>query len=111
MTKNYEELWRSVTNAANTAQAVRTLGEILADKEGRVFISRLGSKDAELCIEILDDVGHELRFLLPPPQTVSSGHRRAQPQTRREASILRYLKETRRTLWSTPGFHDNNRKD
>lgn len=79
MTKNYEELWKGVTDATSAAQAVRTLGEILADKEGRVFIARLGSKDAELCIEILDDVSHELCFPLPPPQTVSAGHHRTQP--------------------------------
>lgn len=62
MTKDYEELWDGVTNAANEAQAVRTLAEILTDKEGRVFISRLGSKDAELCIEVLDRVSHGLHF-------------------------------------------------
>ena len=82
MTKNYEELWRSVTNAANAAQAAQTLGEILADKEGRVFISRLGSKDAELCIEILDDVSHDLYFPLSPPQMIALGHRMGWPQAR-----------------------------
>jgi len=65
MAKNYGELWKGVTSATNAAQAVRTLGEILADKEGRTFISRLGSKDAELCIEILDDVSHESYFPFP----------------------------------------------
>jgi len=64
MTKDYEQLWKSVASATEAAQAVGTLAEILADKEGRVFISRLGGKDAELCIEILDDVSRDPSF--PP---------------------------------------------
>ena len=56
---------------------VQTLAEILADKEGGVFISRLDSKDAELCIEILDCVSHHLYMPPSPPQMVSSGHRGA----------------------------------
>ncbi|KAF9644736.1 kinase-like protein [Thelephora ganbajun] len=52
--KDYERLWKDVTNTTDKGKAVHTLAEILSDKEGRNFISRLRRKDAELCIEILD---------------------------------------------------------
>ena len=54
---DYQRLWKEVTSAIDEAKAVRTLAEILAEKEGRKFISRLERRDAELCIEILDHVG------------------------------------------------------
>ena len=57
MAKNYQRLWKEVTSTTDEAKAVRTLAEILAEKEGRTFISRLERRDAELCIEILDHVG------------------------------------------------------
>ena len=57
MAENYPRLWKEVTSAIDEAKAVRTLAEILAEKEGRNFISRLGRRDVELCIEILDHVG------------------------------------------------------
>ena len=63
MAKGYQQLWKDVTNATDEAKAVRTLAGILANKEGRTFISRLGRKDGELCIEILDRVGCDLRLL------------------------------------------------
>ena len=63
MAKNYQQLWGGVTGAEDEAGAVRTLAEILTDKEGRVFISRLERKDVELCIELLD---HVSRDLYPP---------------------------------------------
>ena len=63
MAKGYQQLWEDVANATDEAKAVRTLAGILADKEGRIFISRLERKDAELCIEILDHVSCTRRLL------------------------------------------------
>jgi len=109
MTKDPQRLWEGVTNATDGVQAVQTLTGILADKKGRVFISRLGSKDAELCVEILDDVSHNLHSPhSPQPQTVSSGYHNAQPQTRREADFLRHVEETRRVSWTTAGSREDN---
>ncbi|KAF9643193.1 kinase-like protein [Thelephora ganbajun] len=54
MVKDYGRLWKDVTNATDEGKVVRTLAEILSDKEGREFVSDLKHKDAELCIEILD---------------------------------------------------------
>lgn len=58
MAKNYQGLWEGVVKTTDEGRAVRALAEILADKPGRVFLSRLGLKDAELCMEILDHVCH-----------------------------------------------------
>jgi len=55
-TKNYDQLWKGSASAVDKARAIQTLGEILADPEGRGFVSRLDSKNARLCIEILDQV-------------------------------------------------------
>ena len=71
MAKNYQRLWNEVTHAIDEAKSVRILAEILVDKEGRTFISRLDRKDAELCIEILDYVSRDLQFSLSPPHTIS----------------------------------------
>ena len=65
MAKDYRRLWKDVTSTTDEAKAVRTLAMILADKEGRVFISRLERGDAELCIEILDHVSRYLHLLHP----------------------------------------------
>ena len=65
MVKDYRRLWKDVTSTIDEAKAVRTLAEILIDKEGRAFISRLERKDAELCIETLDHVRRDFRFLTP----------------------------------------------
>ena len=62
MVKDYQRLWRDVTSANNETQAVRSLAEILIDKEGRGFISSLKRKDAELCIEVLDRVSCDLHL-------------------------------------------------
>ena len=67
MAKDYQRLWKEVTSAIDEAKSVRTLAEILVNKEGRAFISRLERKDAELCIEILDHVGRDLHLSLSPP--------------------------------------------
>jgi len=108
MTKDYEQLWNGVTCTTDEAQAVLALAEILADKEGRAFVSHLGGKDAELCIEILDDVSYKSHLPLSPPQTVSSGRRGIQPQTRTEAGLLRHAEKTRKILWTIAGFRDYN---
>ena len=60
MVKDYPRLWKHVTDATDESKAVRTLAEILVDKEGRALISRLERKEAELCIEVLDRVSHDL---------------------------------------------------
>ena len=77
MTKDYQKLWKGVTSTIDEARAVRTLVEILIDKEGRTFVSRLDRKDAELCIEVLDRVSRDLCLSISPSHVVSSGHRRA----------------------------------
>jgi len=63
MTKDYQRLWKDVTNSSNEAEAVMTLGEILTDKGGRDFVSCLGCKQAKLCIKILDHVSREFCLL------------------------------------------------
>ena len=65
MVKDYRWLWKDVASASNRDEAVRTLAEILPDKEGRTFISNLERADTGLCIEILDLVSRDPR-LLPP---------------------------------------------
>ena len=112
MAENYQQLWKNVTNANGEVEAVRTLAEILTDREGRAFILSLERPDAELCIEILDRVSHRLD--LDPSLVASevlSGHHKMQPQNYRETRLLRYVKETRRTSWATARIHDNIRKD
>ena len=63
MVKDYQRLWKCVISTADEANAVRTLAVILADKEGRSFVSCLERKDVGLCIEILDRVSSD--FCLP----------------------------------------------
>jgi hypothetical protein len=60
MAKDHQRLWKHVTGATDESKAVRTLAEILVDREGRALISRLERKEAELCIEILDRVSRDL---------------------------------------------------
>ena len=66
MTKDYRRLWKNITSTTDEGEAVRTLTEILADKEGRAFIGNLNREDAGLCIEILDHVSlsmiHRIHF-------------------------------------------------
>ena len=79
MAKDYQRLWKEVASAIDETKSVRILAEILADKEGRAFISRLERRDAELCIEILDHVCRDL-YAFPFGRlrwSLSSGHRRA----------------------------------
>ena len=60
MAKDYGQLWKDAFSASNEAQAIQTLSDILASKEGGDFISRLDSQDAELCVEVLDNVSCDL---------------------------------------------------
>ena len=112
MAKDFRRLWKDVTSTIDEAKAVRTLAEILVDKEGRVFISRLERKDAELCIEILDHVCRN-SYLLPLRDLTqfSLGHRRRRPQARREACFLRHVEKTCYFVRTTARFHDNTGKD
>jgi len=64
MAKDYVRLWKDVASTTDEGKAVRKLAEVLVDKEGRTFMSSLECKDAELCIEILDNVGRNSH--LPP---------------------------------------------
>jgi len=112
MSKDNGKLWKRVTNTTDEGKAVRTLAEILADKEGRAFISRLGHEDAELCIEILDHVCCDPYLL--PSLVVSdslSGHRGAQSQHRRETGFLRHVEETCWNFRTIARFYGNNRED
>ena len=59
MAKDYRRLWKGATSTSDEGEAVRTLAEILLDKEGRTFISSLKRKDAQLCMEILDSVSRD----------------------------------------------------
>ena len=79
MANNYQKLWMDAINAKGEAKAVQILAEILADKEGRNFVSNLGPKDAEFCIELLDRVSRGL-FLFSP-FIISDGFTRASQST------------------------------
>jgi len=80
MAQVYQYLWKGVTSATDETQAVQTLAKILADKEGRAFISHLDRKDAEFCVEILDNVSHGPRLHHSPPTLAgSSGSYKARP--------------------------------
>ena len=50
------ELWGRVITTINTTEQVTILASILANQEGRWFVSNLARKEAELCIEILAQV-------------------------------------------------------
>lgn len=60
----FARLWGQVVHATDDSRAIRILAEILVQKEGRAFISRLGRDEAELCIEVLGRVSRNL-YLLP----------------------------------------------
>ena len=64
MAKDYQRLWKDTTGITDEAKAVRALAAILADKEGRAFISQLDQKDIQLCIGILYYVGGDFLLLV-----------------------------------------------
>ena len=113
MVKDYQRLWRDVANGIDETKSVRILTQILVDKEGRAFISRLERRDAKLCIEILDSVSRDLH--LSPFRhlrwSLSSGHHRARPQNSRETGFLRHIEEVGRNPWTTARFHDHHGND
>lgn len=65
MAKDYQRLWEDITvsSKSDEAEAVRTLTEIVVEKEGRAFISSLDRAEAELCIELLNRVGLDCYLL------------------------------------------------
>ena len=63
----------TVTNTTDQAQAIQTLAEILTDKDGKAFISRLDYEDAGSCIEVLGNVSPNLHLLCSPPQPARQG--------------------------------------
>ena len=112
MAKDYQRLWKDVTNAKSEAQCVRILAEILADQEGRRFVSYLGREDAELCIEILDRVSRDLS--LPPFFVFSaalSGNIEVQSQIHRKTQLLCHAEETCCLAWAFAGVDTDNRED
>ena len=111
MSKDFRKLWKDVINTTDEGKAVRTLAEILVDREGRGFISRLERNDIELCIEILDHVCPDLRLPPSPLSDGFSGYRKTQTQYRREAGFLRHVEETCWMLWTIARFYGNNRKN
>ena len=59
-TKDYRRLWDEAASTNDEGRAVRNLADILVDKPGRDFISRLERDNAGLCIDILDHVSRDL---------------------------------------------------
>jgi len=92
MAVDYRQLWTDAVSANNKPQAVQTLSDILVNNEGRAFLSRLDSKDARLCVEILDSVSRDLYSPHSSlPQTVSLGYCRTQLQSGRGAGSFDHL--------------------
>jgi len=60
MAIDYQQLWNDAVSTRDKAKAIQTMSGVLVEKEGRVFISRLDTQNAELCVEILDDVSRDL---------------------------------------------------
>lgn len=79
MAKNFQRLWKDITDSNNEAAAVRALADILAEKEGRAFVLGLDRKHADYCIDILDHVSPHLR--LRPSLAVLDGLVRASQET------------------------------
>ena len=79
--KDYEQLWKSITDKTDKPEAAQALAEIVADNAGRGFILRLELEEAEMCIDGPRKSKSAFAPLLPP-QMVSSGYHKTQPQTR-----------------------------
>lgn len=107
MVRNYRQLWNDVASAANEAQAIQTLARILADKEGRFFITLLDGQDADSCTEILGNVSHDLHLPYPLPSDGSSGHHIKRSYICREAYFLPHIEETRRASRATTRSHED----
>ena len=92
-----KQLLVEATTATDSAQSIRVLTQLLANKGGRDFISRLDRKDGEPCIEILDRVS-------PNPHPVSPGLSWLQGLSDHSLSRI----ERRRfstTLWTLAGTY------
>ena len=64
MAKKFQQLWKDARSSNDEAMAIRTLADIVVDREGRAFILNLDSQDAEYCIDMLDRVSQDLRLRL-----------------------------------------------
>jgi len=56
MTEYYPQIWTGIANETEEMQAIQALAGVVAEKDGRVFISRLDGKDAVSCVRILYQV-------------------------------------------------------
>ena len=103
MAKDYRKLWAKVADVTEGTESTRILAEILTDEQGGTFVSQLGRRDAELCIEILDRVSRD-----PHPDshdlTQLPGSVGTQTQQDREAGVPRYVVEVGRNLWTASQF-------
>ena len=97
MATNYQQPREDVARTVDEAPGViRTLAEILADKNGRVFVPRLERESAELCIETLDHVSHD-PHPLPSDGLVRVSQGTGSRQLRNR--FPRHIEKTRRMLW------------
>ena len=112
MAKDFQRLWKDVTGAEDEAAAVRALAEILVQKDGRAFVSRLENKYTDFCIDLLDRVSHDLHTQPPlTPRIVWPGYRNTRSQNPRETGFLCHTEKACGVSWTTTGFDDNIRKD
>jgi len=112
MTRNYEQLWKGITDKTDKTEAAEGLAKIVADNAGRDFILGSEYEEAELCVEILDHVSHNTHSPpLPPSQMVSPGHHKTQPRTRREKYFPCYVEETCPVPQAAAPSHENDRRD
>ena len=73
MAESYPQLWNSVANTNDKAEAVLALSKISTDKGGRDFIVSLGREEVQLCINVLDRVSFDLHLPLSSSQMVRQG--------------------------------------
>ena len=112
MAKDFQGLWKDVTGAEDEAAAIRALAEILVEKDGRAFVSRLEHKYTDFCIDVLDRVSYYSRIQPPlTSQTIWPGHRNTRSQNHRETGFLCYTEEACRVSRATTRFDGNIRKD
>lgn len=80
MAKNFQQLWKEVTNSVDEVMSVRALADIVVDREGRAFVLGLDHSDAEYCIDILDRVSRDLLQPSSHSHMISSGDFRTPSQ-------------------------------
>ena len=103
MAIDYQQMWNDAVCTRDKAKAIQTLSGVLVEKEGRVFISRLDTQNAELCVEILDDVSRrDLHSPHSPPSHAIRqgiiGHNLELVEKRAFFITLRRLAERHRRL-------------